>query len=372
MSSTFRDIFPNLDSSSREHFRHWQEAVEAIFLDPQSYREGSSVLQPSGGRKNNAGRIFFSKYDPNNGVVFNWARMERAIFSNAPSRGLYPKTQEGKRKYLADRKKWAIKINDALEQARKEEEQERAKKWAITQSVVSTIYKLTHGLKPVISREDHPYLQAKHMPIPDSDGGAGSVCLSVIDKRTLCDVFDKCGLKNDNGKPFRFGSSFGNSLLMAPLSNFLPHSNSLAVHSLQFIDERGQKCFLKGGITKGCFWMAKEISLIDAPIIAVGEGIATSYTFSMHFGVPAVSAMNCGNLGTVAKTIADHYHPDKIIILSDVGNGEEKAVEACKLVNGELVKPQFTLDLIKRFKELRGPEKAPTDWNDWLIAKGLI
>lgn len=368
----FRLIKPNTEEGKRWYFFHVEEACQAIGLDFRSYRHGSRILQAIGGRKSNAGRILANRENPNEGAVCNWITMEYAIYSNRPWKSLYTMTPAERKQFEQEERRREIARFEALREFQAEKEREDAQRWAITQSVISAIYKLPHRLKPVVDPNDHPYLLAKHMPIPNCDGVVDPIELSIIDKRTLNRVFDECGLKNAEGKPFRFGRSLGDSLLMAPLYGFLPHSDKLSPHSLQFIDDRGQKGFLKGGMVKGCFWVDRTVSLWKAPRIAVGEGIATSYTYSQYFGVPAVSAMNCGNLEAVAKAIADHYHPDKIIILSDVGNGEEKALQACRAVNGELVKPKFTVDLIKRFKALKGPDKVPTDWNDWLIVKELI
>lgn len=146
------------------------------------------------------------------------------------------------------------------------------------------------------------------------------------------------------------------------------------VQSIQLIDETGAKAFLCGGKKKGAYWQSEKLPEFDPDTImriGIGEGVATVLSVKQVKGFPVVAAMDCGNLKPVALEIKSRFPKAKILILSDVGNGEKEAFEAAQACGGELVIPKFTDALKADFKRLTGKDK-PTDFNDFYLAKGEI
>lgn len=158
-------------------------------------------------------------------------------------------------------------------------------------------------------------------------------------------------------------------LLLVPMRGDVSH-----VQSIQLIDETGAKAFLCGGKKKGAYWQSEKLSEFDPDTnmtIGIGEGVATVLSVKQVKGFPVVAAMDCGNLKPVALEIKSRFPKAKILILSDVGNGEKEAFEAAQACEGKLVIPKFTDALKADFKRLTGKDK-PTDFNDFYLAKGEI
>lgn len=105
--------------------------------------------------------------------------------------------------------------------------------------------------------------------------------------------------------------------------------------------------------------------------IGIGEGVATVLSVAQVKGFPVVSAMNCGNLEAVANVFRARFPKAKLLILSDVGNGEKEALKASQAVKGRLAIPKFTDALRAEFKRITGKDN-PTDFNDYYLAKGEI
>jgi putative DNA primase/helicase len=125
---------------------------------------------------------------------------------------------------------------------------------------------------------------------------------------------------------------------------------------------------------KGAYWQSVKlphIDLITTQTIGIAEGVATALTVSQLKEIPVFSAMDCGNLKSVAHVVRQRFPKSHILILGDVGNGAEQAVEAAKEVGGLCVFPEFSDELVARFRDLCGPG-LPTDFNDYYLAKGEI
>lgn len=179
-----------------------------------------------------------------------------------------------------------------------------------------------------------------------------------------------------------FGSYFGkpeddNRLLVFPLSD------GERITSLQFISPSGEKRFMKGGVVKGAYWKGLDTIKPDGskPLILIGEGVATVMSVA-HYeikqnadsNVLAVSALNCGNLASVAVTMRRKYKNVPILILADNdanGTGEAGAKKAQNMiVNCKVVKPVFNKAEKGSFLTKYG--KLPTDWNDYYLIHNLI
>lgn len=113
------------------------------------------------------------------------------------------------------------------------------------------------------------------------------------------------------------------------------------IHSLQFIDEAGEKRFLSGGKKKGCFLtLGSPYSVLN-----IAEGYATAATVYECTGVPTVVAFDAGNLIHVAKAWRSKHPEIKITICADndtkspINTGVVKAKEAALAVGGFIAIP---------------------------------
>jgi phage/plasmid primase-like uncharacterized protein len=116
------------------------------------------------------------------------------------------------------------------------------------------------------------------------------------------------------------------------------------ITSIEIIDETGLKAGLSYGKKKGCFWASCKLPETDSPshTFIIGEGVATVLSsITAMPGCIGIAALSCGNLAAVAKYISNRYQQSKIIILSDIGNGEQAAVEASRSATAWLVKPSL-------------------------------
>lgn len=86
------------------------------------------------------------------------------------------------------------------------------------------------------------------------------------------------------------------------------------LQSLQFINNRGDKRFLRGGRIAGGFHVIGDLI---GDVIVIAEGYATAASIHMATGHPVAIAFNCGNLESVALHMR-HTHPQaRIVIAAD-------------------------------------------------------
>lgn len=123
----------------------------------------------------------------------------------------------------------------------------------------------------------------------------------------------------------------------------IPVSNGTGITTIEMISESGLKAGLKNGQKKGCFWSSHKLPKEDAAglVIGIGEGVATMITYHMAGGNIGIAALSCGNLAAVALYFRNRYPAARIEIVSDVGNGEQSAIEAARAVEGYLIKPDI-------------------------------
>ena len=156
--------------------------------------------------------------------------------------------------------------------------------------------------------------------------------------------------------PAAKGKSFESGMVQ-----IIPVSDGAGIATIEMIDTNGLKAGLKNGQKKGCFWSSHQLPKTDTAglVIGIGEGVATMLTYTMAGGNIGIAALSCGNLASVAKYVRDRYPAAHIQIVSDVGNGEQAAIDAARAVDGYLVKPTFA------------DGSAGTDINDLMIGSGL-
>lgn len=133
------------------------------------------------------------------------------------------------------------------------------------------------------------------------------------------------------------------------------------IHSVQRIWPNGDKRFLAGGRTKGCFHLIG--SALTEPTYLV-EGYATGATVHQITGKAVVVAMNAGNLKHVLQALREAGNQHQVIIAADNdrhtdGNPGIKAAEeaASGFVGVSVAAPDF-----------QGTEG--TDFNDLAVAEG--
>ena len=116
--------------------------------------------------------------------------------------------------------------------------------------------------------------------------------------------------------------------------------------TIEMIDEAGHKSALYGGAKRGGFWAAQALPDHDEPglTLLTGEGVATVLSGQEATGFPAIAALSSGNLKTAALAMRAKYPGARIIILADLGNGQDKAAEAARAAGGALAVPEFSAD----------------------------
>ena len=147
------------------------------------------------------------------------------------------------------------------------------------------------------------------------------------------------------------------------------------LHSLQFIMADGAKRFLRGGRTRGCFYLLGTIDPAAGTII-IGEGFATcaSVREADPKWILAV-AFDARNLEAVARALKDRYPKAGFIITADddwrtvdvngkpINPGRDYGLKAAKAIGARLAFPKFDPGR-HRLDEW-------TDFNDLHAAEGI-
>jgi putative DNA primase/helicase len=152
--------------------------------------------------------------------------------------------------------------------------------------------------------------------------------------------------------------------------------------SVQYVNADGTKRFARDSRKEGCFHVlgGTIADLNDAHAIVIAEGYATAATLKRAAKdgplvadakrVEFVAAFDSGNVPTVAGAIRDRYPDTAIVIAADndikqernpgirKNPGLEKATEAAKIANAELLVPRFSE------AELAQHDGGLSDWND--------
>jgi putative DNA primase/helicase len=144
----------------------------------------------------------------------------------------------------------------------------------------------------------------------------------------------------------------------------VPVMDDNQITSLQFIGNNGDKKFLRGGRTKGCYL---RIGNRDTDTVYVAEGFATAATLYEITGNSCFVAFNASNLFAVASAVCDLHPVAKIIIAGDddratKGNpGRTKASSAAGMLHCGVAFPEFD--------DNASPED--TDFNDMARLRSL-
>ena len=124
--------------------------------------------------------------------------------------------------------------------------------------------------------------------------------------------------------------------------------------SLQFIATDGDKRFLTGGRTRGCYHAIGA----RTPTLCIAEGYATGASIHEATGHAVAVAFSASNLRPVAEALRAKHPEVQIIICGDndaSGTGQRAALEAAQAVGGAVAIPKG----------------EGMDWNDVHRAEGL-
>jgi len=118
------------------------------------------------------------------------------------------------------------------------------------------------------------------------------------------------------------------------------------LHSVQYIDQEGNKRFLPDGLVSGCYYSIGKPDPAGGPV-CIAEGMATAASIHQATSYPVAVAFNTGNLKAVAEAIRTKLPDVRLIICADDdvatnGNpGITKATETALAVGGFLAVPDF-------------------------------
>lgn len=112
--------------------------------------------------------------------------------------------------------------------------------------------------------------------------------------------------------------------------------------SIQTIQQDGQKRFLAGGKTGGCFFIIGTELMKQSKTIGIGEGYATCMTIYKEKKIPMVVCFNAGNMLSVSKKLSEKLIGKEYIIYADNDAnevGKNKAIAAAQVTNASVVMP---------------------------------
>ena len=292
------------------------------------------------------GRIKYFK-DGSGGFVYNHKTQNAALF--------FYDHREGQ------------KVNRAVIEARKEEARRRyeiqTRQTEERQNVVATLAaQIMQASRPSVN---HPYLRRKQ--ILGFDGAPSR----EIDRDQAQAMINAAAIPYQDGSRQYLGRC-ERRLLCVPITD-----GNGKLWTVQFIDTRGRKSFLKGGRTKGLMWFPEDFGRDPERLEAVAlcEGVATALSVRRLYRVPCMAGIFAGNLKAAALTLRAAFPRAPIWFCADRDanqTGEKAAREAAQAVpNCKIfVCPELTVAELSNFKTLTGDDK-PTDYNDLMIARGL-
>ncbi|GAB5098544.1 DUF927 domain-containing protein [Caballeronia sp. HLA56] len=195
----------------------------------------------------------------------------------------------------------------------KKDEQQRAKDRNHASTIALAIIE-----KSEAARDDHPYLLRKGITAVDA--------LRELDVRKLRTL--------TGYRPHSGGVQLEGRILIAPVMI------DGAVTTVEMIDDDGRKSALAGGAKAGGGWFVGEFTK-DCARILIAEGVATALSAHLCTNHATVAALSAGNLMKVAQAMRAGHPEAEIIVLADLGNGQQMAAEAAKAVDGRLALPEF-------------------------------
>lgn len=121
----------------------------------------------------------------------------------------------------------------------------------------------------------------------------------------------------------------------------VPVRGDKGITTIEMIDEAGRKPALADGQKKGCFWATGKLPEGNGSGLSmgIGEGVSTMLSYHQATGCIGIAALSSNNLKAVAEYFRSKYPKARIVIISDIGNGEQSAQEAARCTNSMIVRP---------------------------------
>ena len=291
------------------------------------------------------GRIKYFR-DGSGGIAWNWKTDDKALF--------FYDYREGQ------------KVDHAVIEARKEEARKRyeiqTRQTAERQNAVAALAAQIMAVsRPSVN---HPYLRRKHVL-----GFAGAPS-HEIDRDQAQALINAAVIPYGDGRQYL--GYCERRLLCVPITD-----GNGKLWTVQFIDTRGRKSFLKGGRISGLMWFPEDFPRDPerTEAVALCEGVATALSVRRLYRVPCMAGIFAGNLKAAALTLRKAFPRAPIWLCADRDanqTGEKAAREASQAVpNSRLfVCPELTAAELANFKKFTDGNK-PTDYNDLMIARGL-
>jgi antirestriction protein ArdC/phage/plasmid primase-like uncharacterized protein len=158
--------------------------------------------------------------------------------------------------------------------------------------------------------------------------------------------------------------------LIVPLTNVKGE-----IRNVQRINKDGQKWYAKGGEKQGNFHAISKPE--NGKPILIAEGVATAATLNEVLKIPALAALDAGNLSEVAKSLSEVYPDSPLIIAGDNDHqkpyldppkenvGYNKAKAAAKEVGADFLAPHIEDPANASDSDMR-----ITDFNDLVTERG--
>ena len=223
------------------------------------------------------------------------------------------------------------------QEAQREERKVRARHAAVAREAAS-IWQWARPVGP-----EHPYLTRKQLKATETLRE-----LEAVELRTLLGY-----------------EASSEEEILAGRVLIVPVWRGERLSTLELIDEHGRKSSLAGGAKKGGYWMTRPepVTGETASPMLIGEGVATVLSAHRATGWLAAAALSSGNLSEVAGVLRERFPDAGLIVLGDLGHGEESARQAARHVAAQLALPVFAPQAL-----IDG--SRPTDFNDMAVLYG--
>lgn len=167
------------------------------------------------------------------------------------------------------------------------------------------------------------------------------------------------------------GEPMQGSVLLVPIFDA---ERPASLINVEFISQAGAKTVLAGGRCAGGCWRPEGLDeeVRRAGAVGVAEGIATALTLAHTECLPVVAARYCANLKACAAAMRSRFPGAELFVFGDSDPaGAQCAREAALAADAATSIPEFTDADLELFAQMTGGSK-PTDWNDYMILKGVI
>ena len=329
-------------------FNSVEAACQCVGIEPRPVRPGAFVrTNVVNDRRGKGDGVIKGHQDGKGGIVQNWKTGKQALF--------FYDYREGQKVTKAAVQAYQRKLAARL--------REEAKQTAARHDAVAALAaQIMQASRPSVN---HPYLRCKHVL------GFTGAPSREIDRDQVQAMINAAAIPYQDGGRQYLGYC-ERRLLCVPIAD-----GNGRLWSVQFIDSRKRKSFLKGGRINGLSWFPEDFPRDPERTepVAICEGVATALSVRRMYRVPCVAGIFAGNLKAAALNLRAAFPRAPIWVCADRDANQtgEKAARgaACFVPNSRLfVCPEFTAAELANFKKVTGGDK-PTDYNDLMIARGL-